>query len=151
MNINPSEPKPTQSNSETTPIRQAAVAIIQQDGKFLAILRSQTVRAPGKVCFPGGGVESGETIAEALVREMQEELNIQVRPLNSVWESSSVRGFELNWYRAEIVQGETIVPSPDEVESFQWMTGQELLALPNLLDTNREFFEALDRGEFRIE
>jgi hypothetical protein len=57
----------------------------------------------------------------------------------------------LNWYRAEIVQGETIVPSPDEVESFQWMTGQELLALPNLLDTNREFFEALDRGEFRIE
>ena len=130
--------------------KQAAVAIIRDGQSFLAIKRSATVRAPGMICFPGGGVEPGETIADALVREMQEELSIKVTPEKQVWQSHSVRGYELNWWHASIVEGELIRIEPREVESFQWMTAVEMLALPNLLDSNLEFFQALERGEFEL-
>jgi 8-oxo-dGTP pyrophosphatase MutT (NUDIX family) len=39
-------------------------------------VRSQKVRQPGEVCFPGGRVEPGETAVEAAVRETCEELGI---------------------------------------------------------------------------
>ena len=130
--------------------KRAAVAVIAHDHEFLTILRSQTVRAPGQICFPGGGLEIGETIEEALVREMDEELGIKVTPTGHVWRSHSVRGVELNWWRAEIVNGEIIKPNPAEVESFQWMTAAQMLALPNLLDSNLEFFRAHERGDFEI-
>jgi mutator protein MutT len=138
------------SRSITLPNRQAAVAVIQDGNKFLTILRSETVRAPGKICFPGGGVEPGETIAEALVREMQEELSIEVEAGETIWRSDSVRGFELHWCMAMIKPNQVITPNPLEVASIQWLTGMEMLDLPNLLDTNREFLDALDSNEFSL-
>jgi len=118
--------------------------------QFLAIKRSQTVRAPGKICFPGGGVEVGETIQQALIREMSEELNIVVTPLEFVWQSHSVRGFELNWWKADLGDGQLITPNDEEVESFHWMTKTEMVAAPDLLDSNVDFFAAHDLGEFEL-
>ncbi len=124
--------------------------MIQIDNRFLTILRSQTVRAPGKICFPGGGVEPGESVAEALIREMQEELSIEVVPGDTIWQSDSVRGFDLHWCLATIEPDEVISPNPQEVESVQWLSADEMMVKPNLLDTNLEFFQALGRQEFSI-
>lgn len=43
---------------------------------LLLEVRSQKVRQPGEVCFPGGRMEPGETAAEAALRETCEELGI---------------------------------------------------------------------------
>ena len=43
---------------------------------LLLEVRSQLVKQPGEVCFPGGKAESGESAAEAAVRETCEELGI---------------------------------------------------------------------------
>lgn len=128
----------------------AAVAVIQSERRFLAIKRSATVRAPGKICFPGGGVEKGETLAEALIREMREELNINVTPGPVIWTSHSIRGFELNWMHASLNEGEFPTANPEEVESWQWMTESEMTLHPELLDSNVEFFRALQRNEFEL-
>ena len=44
---------------------------------LLLEVRSQLVKQPGEVCFPGGRAEAGETAVEAAVRETCEELGIE--------------------------------------------------------------------------
>lgn len=48
------------------------------------IRSSQIQSQPGDVCFPGGMVEPGETEAQAAVREMREELLVDVSQIHMV-------------------------------------------------------------------
>ena len=54
------------------------IPVVNTDGgdALLMEVRSQLVRQPGEVCFPGGRAEPGETAAEAAVRETCEELGV---------------------------------------------------------------------------
>ena len=55
-------------------VRNAAKAIVIDGGK-IAMLRSDR---HGIYAFPGGGVEGGETLIDALVREVEEETDLTV-------------------------------------------------------------------------
>ena len=51
--------------------------VTTEEGKALLLeVRSQLVKQPGEICFPGGRVEAGETLAETAVRETCEELGL---------------------------------------------------------------------------
>jgi hypothetical protein len=39
-----------------------------------------------------------------------------------------------------------LVPHPDEVETIHWFSAEEMLALPELLSSNRDFLHALAAG-----
>ena len=56
----------------------AAAAIIVHDGKVLAACRFTGKRYDGWWEFPGGKVEPGETFEQCCVREIKEELNLEV-------------------------------------------------------------------------
>jgi 8-oxo-dGTP diphosphatase len=56
----------------------AAVALIDVDGRVLIAQRPQGKTLAGLWEFPGGKVEAGERPEQALVRELKEELNIDV-------------------------------------------------------------------------
>ncbi len=130
--------------------KRAAVAVIIDENRFLTILRSQSVRAPGQICFPGGGIETSESPEAATVREMREELGVRVNAQREIWKSVSPRGLEIHWWKTVIEEGQTITPNPNEVDSFSWLSAREIVACSNLLDSNRRFFEALENGEFSI-
>ncbi|MBI3987087.1 MAG: (deoxy)nucleoside triphosphate pyrophosphohydrolase [Lentisphaerae bacterium] len=64
----------------TRPCVRVACAIIERDGRILAVQRSRTMSRPLKWEFPGGKVEKGEAGDRALIREIDEELGLIVRP-----------------------------------------------------------------------
>lgn len=49
--------------------------IFNEEGKFLLTKREDN----GQWCLPGGGVEAGESVAEACIREVFEETGLHVR------------------------------------------------------------------------
>jgi 8-oxo-dGTP pyrophosphatase MutT (NUDIX family) len=129
----------------------AVVAIITLERKFLVIKRSATVRSPNQFCFPGGMIEVGETPQTALVREMSEELNIDVTPLKSVWSSRTPKGTRLHWWTATSNQLDRIFPNPSEVASFQWLEMEEINKLEDVLVSNQKFFDAINAGQINPE
>jgi len=128
--------------------RQGVVAIIQRDEALLVIKRSSLVVAPDAFCFPGGGIEEGETEEAALRRELLEELGVVVEPERCVWRSQTPWNVELGWWTARLALPEvTFVPSQHEVAEIHWLRIPEILALPNLLASNVQFLERVMRGE----
>ena len=57
----------------------AACALIDADGRVLIAQRPQGKSMAGLWEFPGGKVESGELPEETLIRELKEELGIEVK------------------------------------------------------------------------
>jgi len=57
---------------------QVVAAILEREGRILIGQRQPTQSHPLKWEFPGGKVEPGETPAQALARELKEELDLEV-------------------------------------------------------------------------
>lgn len=133
------------------PGRRGAVAIVIRNGRFLVIRRSQHVVAPGAYCFPGGGIEPGESDQQALVREMREELGVAVEPLRRVWQSATPWKVRLSWWLTRIDPGASLLPSPAEVESIHWLTAAEMEALDGLLPSNHDFLQEWAAGQIQLD
>jgi 8-oxo-dGTP diphosphatase len=68
--------------SRTYPARPylAVSAAVFRDGRVLIVRRAQPP-ARGLYTLPGGGVELGETLSEAVIREVHEETGLEIEPL----------------------------------------------------------------------
>jgi 8-oxo-dGTP diphosphatase len=119
------------------------VACRRSDGRWLLIRRGRAVSLGGKLCFPGGGLEPGESPAEAAVREMAEELGAVVTagPVVHRWDADHAR-LTLWCVRAELT-GPDLCPHPEEVDEILWLTVEEALADGDLLAATRACFAAL--------
>ncbi len=63
---------------ERVPVDVAVGVLIAADGQFLLTSRPQGKVYPGFWEFPGGKLERGETVEQALRRELHEELGITI-------------------------------------------------------------------------
>lgn len=129
-------------------VREGVVAVIRREDRFLAIVRAATVIAPGKICFPGGGIEPGESEEEALIRECREELGAHILPLRRLDISVTPWKVRLRWYAARLSADAPLKPNPREVERVLWLTAGEMLRHPDALESNLFFLEKLRRGDF---
>lgn len=131
--MNPSPDSPT----------LAVLGIIRRDGRLVVIQRAKNVPVPLAWCFPGGHIEEGETQAEALVREMHEELNIVVEPGERLMTQTKHDGrLVLHCWSATIVSGEP-TPNPLEVAEVRWMTPAEIRGQSGLLPGTTDILDAV--------
>lgn len=130
--------------------RHGVVAVIQEKQKFLVIRRSALVRAPGLLCFPGGGIETGEDFETAMRRELMEELSLEVVIDGHLWHSVTRWGTKLEWMKCRRIGGKEPVPEPAEVAEVLWLTQSELMRRTDLLGSIPDFFEALSQSRFQL-
>jgi 8-oxo-dGTP pyrophosphatase MutT (NUDIX family) len=64
--------------------RGARGIVVDEHGHVLFIGRSATAERPAGWLLPGGGIDAGETMAQAVIRELFEETGLRVAPENLV-------------------------------------------------------------------
>ncbi|RIJ77830.1 (deoxy)nucleoside triphosphate pyrophosphohydrolase [Nakamurella silvestris] len=99
-------------------------AAIVRDGRVLAARRTHPRREAGKWELPGGKVEPGETPQDALVREIAEELGVDIRVIRRIGPAVPLAvELVLHTYLAELISGD---PEPAEHDRIAWLAAAEL-------------------------
>lgn len=120
-------------------MRIRAVALLIQNDSIAVMERHRGGRH--YFTFPGGGVDAGEPVEQAVVREMEEELGIQVRVIKhvaTVWFSGNRQEYFLVEQTGGTFgtgSGEEFSSGYDETHGTylpMWMPIRELLANPVL-------------------
>jgi len=133
-------PRPIQPDGR---LHGVVIACRRADSRWLCIRRSSHVISPLKVCFPGGGIEVGESQTSAVVREMKEELGAAVRPIRCVWRWDKPDSNLTLWGWTADLLSESLSPDPLEVAEVMWLRGEEVAEHPDALPSNRLFVQAL--------
>jgi len=84
-------------------------AMIEREGKYLITQRKPTATLPLLWEFPGGRVEPGESDAQALARELKEEMDITVEVAEQVMHvQHSYPDYDIDFrvYRCRLVSGQ---------------------------------------------
>ena len=121
-------------NSRTYPTRPylAVSAAIFRDGRVLIVRRARPP-AHGLYTLPGGGVELGETLEEAVVREVREETALEVAPIALAGYRQAIardgagqieRHFVILPFAARWIAGE--VSLNEELAEAHWLKPAEL-------------------------
>lgn len=108
---------------------QVVAAVIERDDQFLLTLRPDGTHLAGHWEFPGGKRLPHESHAEALRRELYEELDIVARVgacVFTVTHTYPERAVELHFYQCEF-EG---IPKPMLGQDMRWVPRAELRELP---------------------
>jgi NAD+ diphosphatase len=121
-------------------VAPAVMALVRR-GDQLLLARSPHF-APGMHSALAGFVEPGESLEECLVREVKEEVGVEVTNLHyfssQPWPfpHSLMIAFNCDWAGGEIV------PDPTEIEAAGWFGLESLPVLPNKVSIARRLIDA---------
>ena len=133
----------------------AVSAAIVRDGKVLLVQRARAP-ASGMFSLPGGVVEIGETLIEAVVREVREETSLAIEPVALIGYRESIardpqdrveRHFVILPFASRWLAGEPSLN--EELSEARWLRPAELAGLPTtpgLAEIVAAAFERLEQG-----
>jgi 8-oxo-dGTP diphosphatase len=124
-------------SARTYPTRPylAVSAAIFRDGRVLIVRRARPP-AHGLYTLPGGGVELGETLEQAVIREIREETALEIEPVALVGFRQAIardadgrveRHFVILPFAARCVGGEVLLN--EELAEARWLAPDELAGL----------------------
>ncbi len=119
-----------------------AVGVVLRNSTVFLTKRHEEAHQGGKWEFPGGKVEQNETVAQALARELKEEISIDVlacQPLMLIAHDYGDKQVKLDIFIVDQFIGE---PTALEGNEQQWCSIEGLSAL-NFPAANQEIVEKL--------
>lgn len=128
-------------------VLEVAVAVIVRDGHVLVTRRPKKGSFAGYWEFPGGKREEGESLTEAVVREIAEELGVRVEvvaELEGTGHDYATKRILLCPFVCRIVEGD---PRPLAATAMKWVTPEEIEGLKfppangPLLETVRRYLQ----------
>ena len=125
-------------------IINVVAAAIERDGKIFCAQRPEDKSLGGFWEFPGGKLEAGESPEQALIREIQEELNSEIEIISFVNEASYDYDFGtvvMKTYHAKLVSGNLELL---EHQNSTWLAPQDLKSL-NWAPVDRPAVELLTK------
>ncbi|HZL61713.1 MAG TPA: NUDIX hydrolase [Pseudolabrys sp.] len=105
----------------------AVSAAIIRDGKVLVVRRARNP-ALGIYTLPGGGVETGETLLQAVTREVREETALEIEPVALAGHREAIardaqgrveRHFVILCFAARWLSGEPVLN--EELDDARWL------------------------------
>ena len=128
-------------------VEVAAAVLLRSDGReFLLAQRPAGKVYAGYWEFPGGKVEPGESVRDALVRELHEELGITVTACapwltrTFTYPHATVR---LNFWRVTAWDGEIGISAPLEHDAVDWLECGKSATVAPILPANDPILKAL--------
>ncbi|PPA69339.1 (deoxy)nucleoside triphosphate pyrophosphohydrolase [Jeotgalibacillus proteolyticus] len=110
-------------------VKVVAAVIENEKNEILCALRSTSMLIPNKWEFPGGKVEEGESLQEALEREICEELHCEIKAyeiMNEHVHEYDTFIIHLICLRAELISG---TPVATEHDQLIWLPRKNLSSL----------------------
>lgn len=107
-------------------IIQVAAGLVFRNGKLLITQRHADAHLGGLWEFPGGKRKPNETFEQCLIRELREELGIEVsvgKMLESVAHDYPDKTVHLKFFMCRLERGE---PQPLGCRAFKWIGPEEL-------------------------
>jgi len=129
----------------------AVSAAIIRDGKVLVVRRARQP-ALGIFTLPGGGVETGETLMQAVTREVREETSMDIEPVALAGHREAIvrdaqgrveRHFVILCFAARWLSGEPVLN--EELDDARWLAPAALSSLRTTEDLAEIVAAAIER------
>jgi 8-oxo-dGTP diphosphatase len=111
---------------QRTKITEVSAALIFRDGKLLITQRHSAAHLGGFWEFPGGKREADETFEQCVVREIREELEIEIsvgKFFEEITHAYPEKTVHLKFFVCRLLHGE---PQPLGCAAFKWVGKSEL-------------------------
>lgn len=121
-----------------------AVGVIYRDDHIFVCLRPEDKHQGGKWEFPGGKIDAGESVVEALTRELDEEVDIRVQEASHLIDIAHDYGDKQVVLHVYMVTRFTGEPHGKEGQQGKWLAKSALVAA-DFPAANVAIIEALNR------